>query len=281
MKDIRFPLLYESGQLQLWYDARMARRWTATEEEEYRNVLRRLYVDQNKSIKEVGAILGIAPQTVFGRLKRLGISTCRDEKMCVNNRRVDIVLPAVRSAALAELFGVLMGDGHVGHFQVVVTLGASERSYAQYVCGLFETVFESRPRISRRHTTGHQDVYLGSTSVTGWLKDQGFVSHKTASQPDVPRWIFTKREYMEAFLRGFFDTDGSIYALRHGRQISFSNRSLPLLRSLQKMLRTLGYTPSAVSGWQLYLTKSPDIERFFREIRPANTKHIRRFSAFT
>jgi DNA-binding transcriptional regulator WhiA len=258
----------------------MARRWTAKEEEEYRNTLRVLYVEQNRTIGEIGAMLGIAPQTVFGRLKRLGISTCRDKKDSANNRRMDIVLPTVRSTTLAELFGILMGDGHVGHFQVVVTLGVRERAYARHVCGLFETVFGSRPRISHRHTTGHQDIYLGSTAVTGWLKQQGFVSHKVAGQPDVPDWIFAKQEYMTAFLRGFFDTDGSVYALRHGRQISFSNRSLPLLRSLQKVLRTLGYSPSAVSGWQLYLTKSSEIERFFREIQPANTKHKRRFSVF-
>jgi transposase len=53
----------------------MARKWTKDEEKEYRTELRQLYVAQNKSIGEISAILGIAEQTVFQRLNRLGIKT--------------------------------------------------------------------------------------------------------------------------------------------------------------------------------------------------------------
>src|SRR3989344_1749130 len=104
----------------------MARRWNESEKREYRRVLRTLYVDQNKTIGEVGFILHVAPQTVFSRLRRLGIPTCRDKKRFVNNQRRDVTLPTRRSETLAELFGVLLGDGHVSHFQVVVSLGGKE-----------------------------------------------------------------------------------------------------------------------------------------------------------
>lgn len=254
----------------------MAIRWTANEEQRYRAELQLLYVEKNLTIREVGERIKIAPQTVFDRLQRLGIPTCRDKKEFVNNSRKDIVLPTARSASLAELFGILLGDGHVDHFQVFVNLGSKELAYANYVRDLMQRIFGGHPKIATR-ATGHRDVYLGSTKVTAWLYQEGLVRNKVAAQVGAPAWIYETQEYMRAFLRGFFDTDGSVYRLRFGIQISLCNRSLPLLDALQKMLRTLGYSPSAISGKNLYLTKRSDLKRFFGEIRPANIKHVRRY----
>ena len=254
----------------------MARRWTTEEEQKYKNELVLLYIEANKTIDEVGTLLKIAPQTVFDRLERLGIPTCRDKKEFVNNQRKDIVLPADRSVDLAELFGVLLGDGHVDHFQVFVNLGNKELEYARHVCKLMHSLFDKQPKIATR-ATGHRDVYLSSTAVTSWLLREGLVRNKVSAQVDVPSWVHEEKRFTDAFLRGFFDTDGSVYKLRYGIQISFSNKSMPLLLSLQKMLRTLGYSPSAISGYNLYLTKRLDVQRFFAEIKPANSKHIRRY----
>ncbi|MDO8522156.1 MAG: LAGLIDADG family homing endonuclease [bacterium] len=257
----------------------MAKKWTKSEEDRYGSELRTLYISQNKTISEVGLILNIAPQTVFSRLHRLGIPTCREKKLFVNNQRKDIILPKTRSATLAELLGVLLGDGHISHFQVIITLGSKELKYAHHVSSLLKNVFGKKPKISVR-STGYRDVYLGSTAITSWLMREGLVSNKVEDQVDAPLWIFKKREYMIAFLRGFFDTDGSIYKLKYGIQLSFTNKSLPLLYSLQKMLRALGYAASAMSAYRVYVTRVSEVERFFREIKPANAKHQRRFSEF-
>src|ERR1019366_69525 len=109
--------------------------------------------------------------------------------------------------------------------------------------------------------------------ITSWLLKEGLVNNKVKSQVDIPKWIFKKPEFMQRFLRGFFDTDGSIYKLKFGIQISLSNKSQPMLKSLQRMLFKLGYNPSAVSADRVYLTGIPDVKRFFAEIIPENQKH--------
>ena len=109
---------------------------------------------------------------------------------------------------------------------------------------------------------------------------EGLVYNKVKSQVNMPNWIFSRREFMEAFLRGFFDTDGSVYSLRFGIQISFTNRSIPILQALQRMLEKLEYNPSKVSGFHLYITRREEINRFFQEVRPRNSKHQKRFVEF-
>ncbi len=263
----------------LRYDYYMPARWNRAEEKRHRSQLLHLYVTRNLSLNEVSKRLRVSPGTVYDRLKRLAIPTQPERKSKYLNRRSDIILPKKESATLAEFLGVMLGDGHVSHFQATVHLGTKEAPYAQYIRNLFRAVCGVPGRIAIRNGD-YRDVYIGSTMFTRWLRQQGLVANKVNNQVNVPNWILRRPTFIKPFLRGMFDTDGGIYLLRNGIQIAFTNRSLPLLRSLHTMLCSLGYTPSKVSGWKIYLTRRKDIERFFYEIRPQNPKHVRRFRQF-
>jgi intein/homing endonuclease len=256
----------------------MARRWTREEERRYKKELINLYVAQNKTIGEIAPLLGLKESSVFDRMQRLGIKSNKQLKTKYLNRRTDIVIPK-RSPKLAEFFGAMFGDGHVSHYQTSVTLGTKELAYVKYVQKMMQDLFGVPATICIRKS-GYRDVYIGSTQITSWLLGQGLVHNKVGSQVDVPTWIYTRRAYMKSFIRGFFDTDGSVYKLRFGTQISLTNKSMPLLKSLRKMLITLGYKASEISSYRVYLTRKDDLSRFFREIRPANTKHLRRFADY-
>ena len=100
-------------------------------------------------------------------------------------KRNDVKIPNKRSEDLAEFFGIMLGDGHVSHFQVVVSLGNKEEIYAEHVSMLIKKIFKTNAKISLR-STGYRDVYLGSVDITSWLLKQGLVSNKVKSQVDVP-----------------------------------------------------------------------------------------------
>lgn len=257
----------------------MARRWNETEENNYKKELVELYVKQNKTIAEIGVYLNISDKTVFDRLKRLNIPTNPKGKSKYCNRSRTVVVPNKRSAKLAEFYGIMLGDGHISRFQIVVTLGTKELNYVEYVSALMNELFEAKPTILIRKD-GYRDVYFGSVDLIKYLIADGFVTNKVKYQVDIPPWIFEKPEWMASFVRGFFDTDGSVYQLRFGIQVSFTNKSARLLISLHKMLIALGYNPSAISTNRIYLTRRKDLTRFFSEVKPANTKHGRRYQYF-
>ena len=173
----------------------------------------------------------------------------------------------------------MLGDGKLSFYQVFVTLGTKEYSYAEYVCDLMEKLFAVRPKILVRNTK-HHVVYIGSRDLSDWLKNEGLVYNKVLAQVNVPLWIYSKPVYMRRFLKGFFDTDGSIYKLRFGIQLSFTNMSKPLLVSVRLILQKLGYSVSELSTICCYVTKQEDVVRFFKEIQPANPKHQARFAEF-
>ncbi len=258
----------------------MARRWTTQEEDQYRRELVELYVVQNKTIGEIGKLLGMRQGGVFRRMQRLEIRSTPESKPGYLNMLKEICIPTKRTEKLAEFFGIMLGDGHISHFQTLVTLGTKELPYVEYVAKLMSQLFKTPASICIR-SDGYRDVYIGSVTLTRWLKNEGLVQNKVASQVEAPEWIFKRNEFMQAFLRGFFDTDGSFYLLRFGRQISLTNKSLPLLHSLRNMLVRLQFRPSEVSADRVYLTRKGDVDRFFAEIQPANTKHLRRFKYLT
>lgn len=257
----------------------MPARWTLSEEKMFFNELRQLYVVENKTIREIGALLGLAEQTVFQRLQRLGIPSTPERKQTYAARlRDDIVVPRRKTPRLAEFMGIMLGDGRVALYQIIVTLGTKEIEYVHHVARLMEVLFGVVPGIAIRNT-GYRDVYIGSKELVGWFLDAGFAHNKVRAQVAAPRWLFMRNDYLQAFLRGFFDTDGSVYRLRFGIQISFTNHSLPLLHDIHRALIRLKYHPSSISHFHIYLTKRSDVVRFFKEIRPANSKHKRRFSS--
>lgn len=255
----------------------MAGRWDSAREISARDELTRLYVQENKSIREIADILGIGQSTVFKRLGRLNIRPTPHLKRGYRNINLNLRLPTERSAKLAEFFGIMLGDGHITRAQVIVTLGSKELAYVEYVTDLMRELFATVPSIQIRKD-GYRDVRISSVRLAAWLRKGGLVTNKVSAQVACPAWIFGKSSFMSSFLRGFFDTDGSIYKLRFGRQVSLTNKSLPLLESLRRMLIELEYRPSEISAFRVYLTRKNDVDRFFREIRPANNKHVSRFN---
>src|SRR3990167_8339624 len=101
----------------------MTRRWTESEEEKKKRELLKLYVKQNKSIREVGKILGIAESTVYDRLVRLGISSLRARKPRYNNIRDDLLIPD-RNKSIREV-GKILGIAESTVYDRLVRLGIS------------------------------------------------------------------------------------------------------------------------------------------------------------
>lgn len=259
----------------------MPRRWTKQEEEEKRRELVELYEGQNRPIGEIASILELAEATVYDRLLRLKISIRKELKPGYKSARV-IPLPAY-SGDLAEFCGIMLGDGHVGTGQLWVTVNAqTDLPYVPYVQDLFEKLFSFRPRL-RGYRQGRVDLYLTSSSLVRALSAIGLhSSNKVRDQVGVPAWIFGSLKFRRRFIRGFFDTDGSIYRLKRfdAVQMSFSNRSMPLLDGTRQALLDLRYHPSRVSDHSVYLTRRGDIEKYIQEIGFGNAKHQFRAKAF-
>jgi len=259
----------------------MPKRWTIKEEIQKRRELEELYIKQNKTIREVSEVLDIKESSVFDRLKRLNIATIPEKKPYFLNKKQGIIFPNL-SDELAEFFGIMLGDGHLSHGQFWIFINNNtDKEYRYYVANLLKSLFGLEPKCCYRKEQDMKNLFLSSVDLITYLRKKGlYASNKVKDQVDVPLWIFSKDSYKKSFLRGFFDTDGSIYSLKFGTQISFCNRSIPLLESTRKILLSLDYSPSRISSCKVYLTRRSNLYKYINEIGFGNPKHLKRARNF-
>ena len=255
----------------------MPKKWSAQEINHQRKILSKLYVDKNLTIGQIGKILDIKQNSVYDRLVRLGITISRKNKAGFNNQRRDISLPQL-STKFAEFIGILLGDGQITPTQIKVTLGIKE-DYGNFVSELIKKVFNIQPKIITRDGK-YIEIYFGSTLIVRWLIEMGLAHNKVLAQVCIPQSLLSKTSYHKYLIRGLIDTDGSIYKIKSGIQISFTNKSVPLLKNLQYMLRLQGFSPSKISVNKIYLTKKKDITKYVSKIGFNNPKHLIRYNSF-
>lgn len=190
------------------------------------------------------------------------------------------------SVQLAELIGILMGDGHVGLYQTtVVTNSETDYQHALYVMKLIEDLFKVRVHINNRKEKKACEIIISSKSVCNFFVDQGIPQgNKITLGLRIPTWIQKKPLYRKVFIRGLFDTDGCVYLDTHrvdkkvykNLGMAFANQSLPLLSFFKETLEFFGLHPTQKTEFRVFLRRKEDIRRYFDLIGSSNEKHLKK-----
>ena len=188
------------------------------------------------------------------------------------------------SALLAELIGILMGDGHVGLYQTsVVTNSETDYQHALFIKALFEDLFNIQAKVSNKRDEKACTITVSSKSVCNFFVGQGIPQgNKITLGVHIPDWIQEKSLYRKAFIRGLFDTDGCVYldTHHHGEKVyknlgmAFANQSIPLLSFFKESLELFELHPTQKTRFRVFLRRREDIRRYFDLIGSSNEKHF-------
>ena len=245
-------------------------------------------VDRFRIIGRKGGLARAAlygnPGTLEGRRKggRNSISTH------VRNKTGFKILKPIsmprHSARLAELIGILMGDGHVGLYQTsMVTNSETDLQHALFVKNLFEQLFTIQTQLSTRRNKKACVITVSSKAVCDFFIAQGVPQgNKITLGVHIPDWIREKSLYRKAFIRGLFDTDGCVYLDTHRYQqkvykhlgMAFVNQSEPLLSFFKESLEFFGLHPTQKTEFRVFLRRREDIRKYFDLIGSSNEKHF-------
>jgi len=203
----------------------------------------------------------------------------------IKNKTQNINTPKQIDEKLAEFIGLLAGDGHVSRINYEISVTCHKKLDKDYinnrVSKLFLDLFsiDAKIRESKENNVVRCSVHskmLSEYLTTNFLIPRG----KKKGKLHIPTQIRTEKELLIPYIRGLFDTDGSIYCRRKkSLVVSIISRDPVFLHEVKTCLTGLGYSPS-VSGKNLYLYTQEEIKRFFREIKPANLKHLNRYDNF-
>ncbi|OHA84416.1 MAG: hypothetical protein A2937_01625 [Candidatus Yonathbacteria bacterium RIFCSPLOWO2_01_FULL_47_33b] len=193
------------------------------------------------------------------------------------------------SSSLAEFVGVILGDGGLSKRQVVITLHRyDDKAYSEYVRQLIKKLFQVTPGVYRNKKSLADNIVISRTELVQFCVNKlGLkIGSKVRQQIDIPLWVKERKSYRIACLRGLVDTDGCVIKHRYSvkgkkycyKKLSFTNSSVPLLRSVFEILSTLGMKPRVTNnGKEVRLESQSDMERYFRLVGSNNPKHLNRW----
>ena len=253
----------------------------------------------SKYHSQVGALGGLAryekfgnPGTAEGRSKG-GKSAIEIHRKNTHTRfkLAKKIVPIRKSAALAEFMGILFGDGHVGKYQTTITLDSeTDAAYASYVAKFIEEHFNVVPHIRKRKHARAVELCISSVEFSSMMVRFGMVEgNKIHGNFRIPEWVFLSEVYIASFLRGLFDTDGSLYMERKiikRRSYAYLGMIItsasPVLRTdIMQAFQQLGYAPTCTTRqFSVFLRKKKDIVSYFNKISSHNSKHRVRYEMF-
>lgn len=189
---------------------------------------------------------------------------------------------------LAELLGIILGDGGITNNQIRITLNRkTDKDYAIFVRQLIYKIFGEYPTISKRESV--LDLTLSGVNLVEALENLGLKrGNKVLNQVAIPEWILSNNEYSRVCIRGLVDTDGGLYFHHHTTKgikyfnigLTFTNHSKPLIHGVYKTLIKNGFSPSLVKNKRIYIYNLEEIKRYFKVIGSNNPKHIKRLNFF-
>lgn len=198
-----------------------------------------------------------------------------------------------QSKELAELIGVILGDGNIwtgkGGYYYLTICGDSEKDknyLLDYIKPLFEKLFGKKMRIRYHKTSKEIFITLGSKDVVYTLEKYGLRSgNKIINNQGIPDWIFLSNEYLMSCIRGLIDTDGCVCPItgRNYSYIWFSSRISKLRDDFNKAMQKLEIK---TSKWNIRKGRTPEIfigskemiKRYIQTIGFKNERHLNKLS---
>ena len=194
----------------------------------------------------------------------------------------------VFSEKLAELVGILLGDGSTAKYQIVVTLcDKDEKPYGKFVSGLIKKLFDVPVNVNRRAECSVINIAISRVELVRFcvndlkLKRGSKIKH----QVDIPNWIKANKLFLVSCVRGLIDTDGTVFNHKYRvrgkeycyKKISFTSRSEPLRQSVFCALLSFGIKARLTKQYDVRIDAQEDVKKYFRIVGSHNLRILMRY----
>lgn len=168
-----------------------------------------------------------------------------------------------KSGDLAELIGVVLGDGHICKFprteSLAIFSNANNPGFVERYDNLLERIFKKKPYVAPSDKEGNCiriRIYQKNISKrlgipTGARKDANI---------KIPQWILKDKAYLIRCLRGLYEAEGSfsVHLPTSTYKFIFSNYNKTLLDFVQRSIQKLGFYANQ-SGHKVQISRKEEV----------------------
>ena len=193
-----------------------------------------------------------------------------------------------KSKDLAEFVGIILGDGGITQYQVVISFHSiDEKEYGKFVAVLIRKLFDVPIGIHYDKNDLEFDLVISRSELVRFCTEKLGLKkgNKIKQQIDIPNWIKQNKLYSIACTRGLIDTDGCVFTHRYKvngklynyKKLAFTSYSEPLRQSVFDILKDNGLNPRFAQRRDVRLDSIEDVQRYFRLIGSHSSKHLKRY----
>ena len=223
------------------------------------------------------------PMKVIDKLNsKYDIKVEYEKVISLKNTKKEIKFPKL-SNKFAELIGAIAGDGHLHLYPAELSITCHkdlDREHVYHLSKIFENLFNQKPKILFQRNIIKLRFY-SKELVNKLNQEYELPIGRKMNRLRIPSKILIKQSYLISFIRGLFDTDGTInrHHKNSGAIVEISSRDPIFLKDINKALISLNLSTSVnYKGVKIY-AKS-EIDRFFKLIKPSNPKHNLKYTTF-
>jgi hypothetical protein len=197
------------------------------------------YWDKGKSTWQIARMCGFKnSKQIWWRMKKFNIPIrTRSKAFLLNHPRRKKFKP-ISNEFLAYVIGVILGDGNVSRYLIRLrtTTLTFNRSFAKALDKLgvkSKTIFAS-PR-------EQWNTYVCSVEFATWLKK--------LTLKKIEKIVTTNKKNLVAFIRGFYESEGSSKKWYNVVYIIIANSNRKLINLLKKFITILGFKTSILKSF--------------------------------
>ena len=174
-------------------------------------------------------------------------------------------LRLIKDRNLAELIGIILGDGnlykHLRTENLRITVNSRDKYYIYHIVNLIESVFKKRPSVAKRKGKQAVSINLYQNQISKRLGIPA--GDKIRNNVSIPSWIISNKKYIIRCLKGLFETDGCFQedTANYAQYIEFKNNCGMLLKDTYALVSRLGFHPQYGSNY-IRLAKRDEVYRF-------------------
>lgn len=175
-----------------------------------------------------------------------------------------------KNESLAELIGVILGDGHIRKFprteELSIFSNSNNPGFIKRYSKLIKEIFDKKPVITQHSKKNCMRIRIYQKNIAKRL-DVPF-SPRGKLKIKIPKWISNNDNNIVRYLRGLYEAEGShcVHKPTYTYKILFSNKNDSMLKNVFRLVKKLGFHPH-MSRFQVQVSKKEEVFRFMDLIR--------------
>lgn len=194
--------------------------------------------ENNPSVKKISETM---------KKKKLDNFKLWRDRMKKEGKIKSIYPPLKKDGDLAELIGVVLGDGHICVYprteELRLISNSNNPGFIKRYAKIMEKVFDKKPYVTPNPTQNSTKIGFYQKNISKRMGISSGARGKLTIK--VPNWIFRKKQYIVRYLRGLYEAEGSLnyHKKTYAHKFIFTNVNKSMLDNVFNLVKKIGFNP--------------------------------------